>query len=169
MSLTKDLVKESMQLTEEPDFTKISEYVRSQFRCGSDSVHGLQHWRNVDDNARLLCPGTGADLTVVRLFAFLHDHCRLDDGGDRNHGKRAADRLGKIPSSLLKITPDQMKLLDYAIRHHVDGKVSDDSTIGACWDADRLDLGRVGIDPDAKYMSTYQGKELVKEGLMRRT
>jgi uncharacterized protein len=113
-------------------------------------------------NARLLCADIEADLTVVRLFAYLHDHCRLDDGGDPNHGKRAADNLGRIPVKLLKITPAQMKLLDYAIRHHVDGKVSDDPTIGACWDADRLDLGRVGIDPDEKYMSTQRGKELAR-------
>jgi len=56
-----------------------------------------------------------------------------------------------------------MRLLDYAIRHHVDGDVSDDPTIGTCWDADRLDLGRVGIVPDERYMSTARGKELSRE------
>ena len=55
-----------------------------------------------------------------------------------------------------------MRLLDYAIRHHVDGDVSDDPTIGTCWDADRLDLGRVGIVPDEQYMSTAEGKRLAK-------
>jgi len=151
-----------MNLPEETDFNAVRAYARSQFRCGVDSIHGLRHWRTVDDNARLLCSDTGADLTVVRLFAYLHDHCRIDDVGDPNHGKRAADNLGRIPANLLKISPAQMKLLDYAIRHHVDGEVSDDPTIGTCWDADRLDLGRVGIDPDEKYMSTRRGKELAR-------
>ena len=33
------------------------------------------------------------------------------------------------------------------------GDVSTDATIQTCWDADRLDLGRVGIFPSAKYLS----------------
>ena len=32
-------------------------------------------------------------------------------------------------------------------------------TIGTCWDADRLDLGRVGIIPSSDFMSTQAGKE----------
>lgn len=34
------------------------------------------------------------------------------------------------------------------------------STIDACFDADRLDLGRVGITPDPEKMATERGKEL---------
>ena len=33
-------------------------------------------------------------------------------------------------------------------------------TIDACFDADRLDLGRVGITPDPNKMATAKGKEL---------
>jgi uncharacterized protein len=35
--------------------------------------------------------------------------------------------------------------------------------IGACWDADRLDLTRVGIIPDPDMMSTEPGKELAAQ------
>ena len=38
-------------------------------------------------------------------------------------------------------------VLAEALRLHSDGLVSDDATIGACWDADRLHLPRVSIDP----------------------
>jgi hypothetical protein len=31
-------------------------------------------------------------------------------------------------------------------------------TIGCCWDADRLDLSRVGIEPDTELMSTDAGR-----------
>ena len=148
---------------EDPAFEKVREYALSRFRCDAGSIHGLQHWRTVAGNGDRLCPDTGADPTVVRLFAYLHDHCRLDDEGDPDHGKRAADGLRLIPTSVVKIKPSQMRLLDYAIRHHVDGDVSDDPTIGTCWDADRLDLGRVGIVTDERYMSTAQGKELARE------
>ena len=34
------------------------------------------------------------------------------------------------------------------------------ATIDACFDADRLDLGRVGIDPDPERMATERGKEI---------
>jgi hypothetical protein len=38
-------------------------------------------------------------------------------------------------------------------------------TIGCCWVADQLDLGRVGIEPDAKMMSTEAGrKRTLKRG-----
>jgi uncharacterized protein len=32
-------------------------------------------------------------------------------------------------------------------------------TIGTCWVADRLDLGRVGVIPSVDFMSTQAGKE----------
>jgi len=32
----------------------------------------------------------------------------------------------------------------------------------ACFDADRLDLGRVGITPDLEKMTTEKGKELAQ-------
>jgi uncharacterized protein len=46
------------------------------------------------------------------------------------------------------------------IRRHAEGHTSDDPTIGVCWDADRLDLGRVGMRPRARYMSTAAGRKL---------
>jgi hypothetical protein len=33
-----------------------------------------------------------------------------------------------------------------------------------CWDADRLDLGRVGIAPDATFFSTTAAQRLVASG-----
>jgi len=40
----------------------------------------------------------------------------------------------------------------------------DDVTIQTCWDADRLDLGRVGIIPDPDRMCTGMGKQLALAG-----
>ncbi|TML82741.1 MAG: hypothetical protein E6G09_09645, partial [Actinobacteria bacterium] len=39
------------------------------------------------------------------------------------------------------------------------GLTTTNPTIGCCWDADRLDLGRVGIEPDPELMSTIAGPE----------
>jgi len=44
--------------------------------------------------------------------------------------------------------------------HHSDGAVDADPTIQTCWDADRLDLGRVGIKPAAKYLSPVASQHI---------
>lgn len=36
--------------------------------------------------------------------------------------------------------------------------------VQACWDADRLDLGRVGIIPDPERMGTVKGEQLALLG-----
>ena len=145
-------------------FNSLAKYALSVFTCGEDSIHGMHHWRNVDDSGVLICENSTADLMVVRFFALLHDCCRHNDGSDLEHGPRAADNLDDLPAELAVLDTDQMTLLGYAIRHHTDGEISDDPTIGACWDADRLDLGRVGIIPSASRMSTEPGREIARLG-----
>jgi len=44
--------------------------------------------------------------------------------------------------------------------------MSDDVTIGTCWDADRLDLGRVSIKPEAKHMSTAYARDIAAQKSM---
>jgi uncharacterized protein len=39
------------------------------------------------------------------------------------------------------------------------GQVADDPTIGACWDADRLNLWRVGKTPDPRLLSTAAARD----------
>jgi uncharacterized protein len=39
------------------------------------------------------------------------------------------------------------------------GRTEADNTIQTCWDADRLDLGRVGIVPDPSRLCTAAAKE----------
>jgi uncharacterized protein len=40
----------------------------------------------------------------------------------------------------------QMEKLVLACKSQTDGTISSDPTLGVCFDADRLDLGRVGIE-----------------------
>ncbi|MFO7710090.1 MAG: HD domain-containing protein [Desulfobacterales bacterium] len=139
---------------------RIRAHVMSIFSCGAHSIHGPVHWQRVESFGLKIAERSGADVAVVRLFALLHDACRLDDGDDPEHGPRAAALLHRIVPSVFAIDPKRFELLEHAVRHHTSGLVSDDPTIGACWDADRLDIGRVGIAPDALYMSTAAGKEM---------
>jgi uncharacterized protein len=145
---------------------KLCGYAQTLFRCGSHSIHGPSHWLNVDTAGCLICRDTDADLLVVRYFAYLHDAYRVDDGWDRWHGPRSADRLADLPEELLVLDRQQMSLLEYSIRYHTDGHTSNDPTIGACWDSDRLDLGRVGIVPCQTLMSTQPGRQIARLGSM---
>jgi uncharacterized protein len=100
----------------------------------------------------------GANRAIINLFALLHDSQRLSDGSDANHGERAAEFAASLRAEgLFELSDEHFQLLYYACAHHTDSLTSSDATIGACWDADRLDLGRVGVKPEARYMSTSAG------------
>jgi uncharacterized protein len=124
---------------------------------GIDShIHGELHWRTVGANGLWLARShEGIDTQVVFLFALLHDTMRLNDGHDPEHGRRAAVFAGELHADeLLRIATPQLDLLLHACAEHADGTVSTDPTVGACWDADRLDLPRVGITPRPELFST---------------
>ena len=125
------------------------------------SLHGVGHWEQVERNAVGLAENTpGCDREVTRLFAILHDCKRRNEGKDTGHGKRAAEFARELyDKGMLDLDPGRMAILEYAIRSHNDGAVSSDPTIGACWDADRLDLPRVGILPVVSLLSTRYTKE----------
>lgn len=144
---------------------RIRDYVMSVFQCGPDSIHGPKHWQRVEAFGLRIAESTGADLTVVRLFALLHDSCRQSDGADAGHGPRAAEMLDRIVPSVFALDRNRLELLKQAIRLHTAGETTADPTIGTCWDADRLDIGRAGITPSADYMSTAAGKKIAASEL----
>ncbi len=142
-------------------FEAIWTALTDRFRLGPDSLHGPSHWKRVKKNGLRLSHATeGADLIVVRLFAVFHDSRRLNECTDADHGPAAARSVRKRQGDWFTLTEWQLETLCLACRDHADGLVSDDSTIGCCWDADRLDLPRVGIPPHRDLMSTVIGKSL---------
>lgn len=96
----------------------------------------------------------GADPVVVFLFGLIHDSQRLNDGWDPDHGPRAAEAAALLQGRFYHLEDGQLELLQQACEFHADGLVSEDPTLGVCWDADRLNLWRVGIAPNAAYLST---------------
>jgi uncharacterized protein len=128
--------------------------LRRAFRLEWRGIHGAPHWARVRLNGLLLARETGAREDVVELFAFLHDSQRFHEGGDREHGARAADSVRAINASLLRLDPAGLDQLIYACRHHSDGLTEADATVQTCWDADRLDLARVGTRPAPRYLCT---------------
>ena len=133
--------------------------VRSQFRLDWHGVHGAPHWARVRRHGLYLARQMQADARVAELFAFLHDSRRHNDHTDPAHGERAADYALSLRQPQAFARDDSaMDLLLQACRGHSDGHVQADVTVQVCWDADRLDLGRVGITPDARYLCTSAAK-----------
>ena len=123
---------------------------------GKDSfLHGEGHWRRVAAAGLALLPETpAADPAVVFLFALFHDSMRLNDGHDPRHGPRGAALAGELRGEAFDLDDANMDLLGFACEEHTNGGVGSDPTVGACWDADRLNLWRVGIRPDPRLLST---------------
>ncbi|MGE0488216.1 MAG: hypothetical protein AB7S38_03260 [Vulcanimicrobiota bacterium] len=139
------------------DWQDLQQELIAQFRLGPFTAHDHDHWRRVEAYGIYLAQANQADLEVVRLFAWIHDSQRFEESHDPEHGQRAADFAERRCSFL---EPDRLALLMDACRDHEKGFTSQDATIGACWDADRLDLDRVGRVPDPDYLSTQTGKTL---------
>ena len=135
--------------------------VRARSTGIGSHIHGELHWRTVGANGLWLAePLDGADTLVIFLFALLHDSMRVNDSIDPEHGPRAAAFAGELHAE--GVCPPhaaQLETLQYACFEHTNGLVSDDPTVGACWDADRLDLPRVGIQPDPARFSTARAHE----------
>lgn len=128
--------------------------IRDGFALSLDGIHGEAHWARVRANGLRLTDHTGADPEIVELFAYLHDAKRQNDGWDLDHGCRAAEFARKLSGSLLNLSLEKLELLGYACTHHSDGLTLGDITVQTCWDADRLDLGRIGIRPDPNRLCT---------------
>jgi uncharacterized protein len=128
-------------------------HILNQFRISRQGVHGPAHWARVHHHGQTIGTVRQADLLVVELFAFLHDSQRVNEYTDRDHGNRASEFAASLNGVFYDLNARQLDQLCNAIRWHSDGSIEQDATIQTCWDADRLDLGRVGIYPDPRFLS----------------
>jgi uncharacterized protein len=130
------------------------EWARATTCVTEESIHGPAHWKRVVRLALELARREGGDLLVAALFGACHDVARVHDGRDFEHGPRAAKQVHRTIATRLDLRDDQLNCLLEAVLRHTDGDVSRDPTLGACWDADRLDLVRIGFDVDLALLST---------------
>ncbi len=138
--------------------------IREQYRLDFDhGIHGIKHWAVVRVNGLALAEKTGARKDVIELFAVLHDACRHSDGRDLDHGPRAAELTKRYRGVYFELDDAGMDLLIEAIHDHTGGKTEADPTIQTCWDADRLDLPRVGILVNPQRLCTDAGREVLAE------
>jgi len=122
-------------------------------------THGVAHWARVLENGRRIAEASGADPVVVDLFALFHDARRLNEGTDPDHGRRGAELARSLAPLLPALTDAQLDRLCTACEQHTHSRTHPDATVRACFDADRLDLARVGIIPDPMRLCTDAARE----------
>jgi uncharacterized protein len=138
-----------------PDLGRLLAAVRERSPLHGSYIHGEQHWRAVAEvGLRLLPDARKADPIVVFLFSLFHDAMRQNEVEDSGHGERGAQLAGELHGRYFQLSPKQLRLLTSACSEHTDAPFSDDPTLGVCFDADRLNLWRVGKVPAARFLST---------------
>lgn len=138
-----------------PDIERLIGAVQERSSLHSSYIHGDQHWRAVAEvGLRLLPDERKADPMVVFLFAVFHDAMRQNEDLDPGHGQRGAELAEELHGRYFQLAPERFGLLLEACAGHSDMRFSDNATIGVCLDSDRLNLWRLGMTPEAKFLST---------------
>lgn len=138
------------------DLVKI---VLDQYPLPLGGTHGISHWARVLENGLRVAESTGADPEIVVLFALFHDSRRTNEGVDRGHGRRGAELARELWGTHLHLDHARFELLHEACALHTDGETEADVTVQTCWDADRLDLPRVGFVIDPRLLCTEAARE----------
>ena len=133
--------------------------IKDQFQLNWNGIHGVSHWARVYENGLQLAESTGANKKVVKLFALFHDSQRLNESWDPDHGPRGAHLAELLRGELFDLPDEEFDLLVTACNLHTQAKSHVDITVQTCFDADRLDLGRVGKTPDPKLLCTEAAKD----------
>ena len=147
------------------DIQPVIDYVSRCWQLGP--VHGIEHWKRVERNGLLLAT-EDVNVNVVRLFAYLHDHKRLSDRRDLEHGPRAAENMDNLRHTLLEgLTDEEFGMLRRACMEHTITERTGVPTIDAWFDADRMDLPRVGYMPDPDRMASALGAAYARHGVVQ--
>lgn len=161
---------------------ELVDIVTSQYKERLDPLgyHGIPHWERVLINGLMLkqmLPDYVCEDTIF-LFALFHDSKRVNEGHDILHGMRGADYFkqcfdsGFIDPTLLGSESKSLSIISSVVKacsYHTLNLFDGNSKVAACYDADRLDLERVGIYPDVTKLNyqTAISKDLIYECSMR--
>ena len=141
----------------------LKDYIEENKQVWHSPFHGINHWDNVWMNGQEIGWAVDADMEVVEYLSYLHDCQRWSEGSDWLHGPRAA-QFAHENRELFDLSSSQFKDLIGAVAGHTKlqpgCKAGENPTIAACWDADRLDIWRVGYAVDPRYLFTERAKDL---------
>ena len=144
---------------------ELLQIISKQFSLELNGIHGVYHWHRVYKNALNLAEFYEVESRVFMLFALLHDSKCSNEDIDPRRGSRGAKLARQLQRNISALNEIDFELLEYACSSHtkIDTNHSLVNNIVAniCWDADRLDIGRVGFGVDPKYLCTDYAKEFV--------
>ena len=144
----------------DPGVTTLVREILKGYRLPVRGTHGVVHWARVLENGLRVAELTGANTRVVTLFAIFHDSRRVNEYRDPDHGRRGSE-LARAMRDQLDLDDIAFALLTKACDLHTDGLTEADVAIQTCWDADRLDLARVGKYPESHRLCTDAGRSLI--------
>ena len=140
------------------DLPALLQKILAEYSLPLNGLHGVAHWARALENGVRLAEITGAQLEVVQYFAILHDCRRINESTDPGHGQRGADFAKSLRDTLISLSDHDFNLLYRACAGHTHERTHPNVTIQTCWDADRLDLGRVGVMPHPSRLCTEAAK-----------
>lgn len=134
--------------------------IQAQVRIDWFGKHGIHHWARVYEIGTKLAGQTGANRDVVQLFSVFHDAGRFNEHEDPQHGPRGAKLASQLRAFFFpELQEKEFTLLHQACSLHTSAATHHDITVQTCFDADRLDLGRVRKVPDPLYLCTDAAKD----------
>lgn len=139
---------------------ELEDFAISYFKLDPHGTHGLSHWRKVLKFGLAISEKTKANQDVIAYFAYFHDIMRQMEYADYDHGRRGVEFIINSPEAkaLINLDENEIDNLFYAIECHADGLTEANTTVQTCWDADRLDLFRVGISRHSIIFCTQQAR-----------
>ena len=144
----------------------ILKVIKAQYKLEWHGTHGVRHWARVRRNGRIIGEYVGLcsqGMQVVDMFAIFHDACRENEWADPDHGPRGA-ALAHSMRDEIGLNAWQMKHLLTACEIHTSCKRDSGLhlIVKACLDADRSDLGRVGIRLQPEYIHNIKALKMVQ-------
>jgi len=145
---------------------KLLNIIKEQSFMYHSEFHGINHWNRVKTNGFEIARLNGANRSIVQYFAVLHDCMRENEDDDPEHGARGAE-FAKLHRDLIDLNDSDFEILCIAVKDHTSGKPwskeAKNPTVAACWDGDRLDLPRVGIEVDPYQLVSDEGRIILNQ------
>lgn len=116
-------------------------------------IHGIDHWSRVLINGLKIAENNNANKNIIIAFSFFHDVRRVRECGDPEHGLRGAKYIQTFKYKI-NLNKEELEKTMIACEGHSSIIHHEDIDIATCWDADRLDLYRVGVKPDSEFLNT---------------
>lgn len=178
MKTIKDFTEQMAQLYFGVSLDRLRYIIAAWPLVGTETLHGPDHWARVSRNAQHILTFSFphqrmALLRGVKLFALMHDCQRLDEGYDTMHGAHAAAFLRTHFTTICpELSPELIERVamvcqEHTIRQPWDCYAKQDPELqilmAICLDADRLDLTRLRINPNPKFLFTSTGKDYARQ------